>query len=67
MQISLKDKNGIDPVKKIYIKCNSGDFNIHGLTEDSYPLYNFDVEYNLYDKDVIKYYKVKPILPHYIH
>lgn len=56
---------------KTYVRCNSGDFNIHGI-ESMYgtpegEIMLQQVEYEPYNGDVIKYYKVKPILPHYLH
>lgn len=52
-----------------YVKCNSSDFNIHGINKDNdYPLYeNYEVTYEPHNKETIKYYAIKPILPCYIH
>lgn len=66
MQVTLTDKATQERTKS-YLKCNSGDFNIHNLKSENYPLQNFSVEYDLFNEEVIKYYKLKPILSHYLH
>lgn len=43
-----------------YVRCNSGDFNIHAISKGI-------VEMGPYNGDVIRYYKLKPILPHILH
>jgi hypothetical protein len=52
------------------VLCRDADFNIHGFPEykeEEGVLTFYDVEYGLYNNDVIKYYNIKPILPHILH
>ena len=64
------DASGNAIVSKQFVLCRDADFNIHGFPEykeEEGVLTFYDVEYGLYNNDVIKYYNIKPILPHILH